>query len=143
VGFAGPRSPGADVLQKGDVIVVAHAFVTVDQAGVIAAWSEGAEKLFGHPSSEAVGRTLDLIVPESHRERHWAGFHALLGSVTAETEWDRGAVVVPVLQRDGTVLPAAVRLVVLRDALDRAAGAVGVFIADPPSADEWSHLPAL
>jgi PAS domain S-box-containing protein len=123
--------------------VVTHAFVVVDRTGVIAAWSAEAEELFGQSSSEAVGRTLDLIVPESHRDRHWAGFRAVLGGMNAETQWDRGAVVIPVLHRDGTVRPTAVRLVVLRDALERAAGAVAIFIADPPSGDEWSHLPAL
>lgn len=123
--------------------MVAHAHVTVDTGGVIAAWSAGAQELFGHTHSEAVGRTLDLIVPESHRERHWAGFRRVLGDVTAETEWDHGAVVVPILHWDGSVRSAAVRLVVLRDALDQAAGAVAVFLPGPPAGDEWAKLPAL
>ncbi|HXQ75860.1 MAG TPA: PAS domain-containing protein [Acidimicrobiales bacterium] len=51
------------------------AIVVVDRSGTIRFWSPGAETLFGHPVSGAVGATLDLIVPPHLRDRHWSGFH--------------------------------------------------------------------
>jgi PAS domain S-box-containing protein len=51
------------------------AVIFADGAGVIRLWSPGAEALFGYSAAEAVGHTLDLIVPEPLRAAHWAGFH--------------------------------------------------------------------
>jgi PAS domain S-box-containing protein len=50
------------------------AIIFADCAGVIRVWNQGAEALFGHSAAEAVGHTLDLIVPEPYRPAHWAGF---------------------------------------------------------------------
>ena len=50
------------------------AIIFADCAGVIRLWNPGAEALFGHRAAEAVGHTLDLIVPEPYRPAHWAGF---------------------------------------------------------------------
>lgn len=61
-----------------------HAVVVADATGVIQLWSRGAETLFGHPAQDAVGRTLDLIVPDDYREAHWNGFrHAMASGVAA------------------------------------------------------------
>ena len=57
--------------------LIAHApdaIIFSDCAGVIRLWNHGAETLFGHSAEEALGLTLDLIVPEPHRAAHWAGF---------------------------------------------------------------------
>jgi PAS domain S-box-containing protein len=58
----------AIVAQTPDAIVFA------DREGVIRLWNRGAEVLFGFPASEAVGASLDLIIPERFRAAHWAGF---------------------------------------------------------------------
>lgn len=57
--------------------LIAHApdaIIFADCAGVIRLWNRAAEVMFGHGASEAIGQTLDLIVPESSRTAHWAGF---------------------------------------------------------------------
>src|SRR5256885_17246595 len=57
--------------------LIAHApdaIIFADSAGVIRLWNHAAEALFGYSAAEAVGQTLDLIVPESLRAAHWAGF---------------------------------------------------------------------
>ncbi|MEI5583266.1 MULTISPECIES: hybrid sensor histidine kinase/response regulator [unclassified Agromyces] len=46
------------------------AIISTDADGVIRSWNSAAADLFGHPEAEAVGRTLDLIIPERFRERH-------------------------------------------------------------------------
>ena len=50
------------------------AIIFADRTGVIRLWNRGAETLFGYNSGEAVGHTLDLIVPEPYRTAHWDGF---------------------------------------------------------------------
>jgi PAS domain S-box-containing protein len=55
------------------------ALIFADREGVIRVWNRAAERVFGHTSAEAIGQTLDLIVPERFREAHWAGFDRALG----------------------------------------------------------------
>jgi PAS domain S-box-containing protein len=57
-----------------------------DPSGVICFWSAGAERAFGYPAAEAVGQTLDLIVPPEHREAHWNGFRRAIESGAASVE---------------------------------------------------------
>ena len=57
--------------------LIAHApdvIILADCAGVIRLWNRAAEVMFGHMAAEAIGQTLDLIVPEPYRAAHWAGF---------------------------------------------------------------------
>ena len=50
------------------------ALIRSDLEGNIADWDAGAEEFFGYSRSEVLGRSLDLVVPEEFRERHWIGF---------------------------------------------------------------------
>jgi PAS domain S-box-containing protein len=108
------------------------AVVVADTDGVVRRWDTVAEKLFGHPADAVVGRTLDVLVPEAYREAHWAAFRALMAGGGADEPSDRGAVVLPVTCRDGSRRPAAVRLMLLRDAWNRPVGAAAVLA--PPDA---------
>ncbi len=58
----------------GIVLQSPEAIVFADCAGVIGVWSPGAEALFGFSAAQAVGQSLDLIIPERFRAAHWAGF---------------------------------------------------------------------
>lgn len=102
-----------------------HAIVTVDTQGVITAWDNGAENLFGHSAAEAVGQSLDLIVPAELAEAHWAGFHRAM----AEPKLKDLAADLPVRCADGEVRHFAGRLVVLLDGLGEAVGATAIFAA--------------
>ena len=102
-----------------------HAIVLVDRDGVIRVWSPGAAKLFGYDAASAFGQTLDLIVPENYRERHWAGFGAAVSS--GRPKLDQPAANLPVVCRGGTVARFPGRLILLRDALNQVVGAMGIF----------------
>ena len=83
-----------------DAIVVANA------DGKIELWSPGAERLFGFSEGEALGQSLDLIVPEKQRERHWAGFHEVMQ--TGQSRYGPHQVFrVPAVKKDGTRLSIA------------------------------------
>jgi PAS domain S-box-containing protein len=114
------------------------ALVFAEVTGVIRIWNSGAEALFGHRAEDAVGRTLDLIVPPEYRERHWIGFRAAM--TAGDGKVDRAAANVPAMHRDGRVLRVAVRLLVIRDARDRATGALAVFAQDNEAAPPLPRL---
>ncbi len=102
-----------------------HAILVSDRAGVIQLWNDGAEELFGYTALEAIGQTLDLIVPEAQRIRHWAGFRFAMES--GKTKMELPAANLPVKCRDGRVVVFGARLVFLRDAHDEAVGALAIY----------------
>src|ERR1700691_4670698 len=117
------------------------AVVVADSTGTIQAWNTEAERLFGYPAEEIVGRTLDVIVPEPYRAQHWSGFRGVMNG--EDVEFDHGAVRVPVRHRDGSVEHCAVRLIALLDPWDRPAGAVAVFTEHQPAGEGFNPLPEL
>ena len=52
-----------------------EAVVYADLNGVIQLWNRGAEAVFGFTSEEAIGKSVDIIIPEKLRAAHWAGFN--------------------------------------------------------------------
>jgi PAS domain S-box-containing protein len=87
------------------VVDLADAVVIADSTGRITVWNESASRLFGWTSQEAVGRTLDLIIPERLRARHWAGYQQVME--TGATSYGSRLLEVPALRRDGTGLSIA------------------------------------
>jgi PAS domain S-box-containing protein len=50
------------------------AVIYADGDGIIQFWNHGAERIFGYAEREALGQSLDIIVPENLRQRHWMGY---------------------------------------------------------------------
>jgi PAS domain S-box-containing protein len=105
--------------------VTDHAIVVAGTDGIITWWSPGAEALFGHSVATAVGHSLNLIVPDALRARHWAGFRRAMEAPQVKNL----AADIPVLCADGQVKEFAGRLLVLSDGLGAALGAMGIFAA--------------
>jgi PAS domain S-box-containing protein len=59
---------------KHQSLKIPMATLTVDATGQIRAWSRQAEELLGYSRSEAVGQSVEIIIPPHLRDRHWAGF---------------------------------------------------------------------
>jgi PAS domain S-box-containing protein len=64
------------------------AVVVADAEGVIRVWNRAAERIFGYTGAEAIGQSLDLIIPERQRERHWQGYARVMAS--GETKYKDG-----------------------------------------------------
>jgi PAS domain S-box-containing protein len=75
-------------------------YVTGD--GKIAYWNKGCKKIFGFNGREALGQSLDLIIPEKHRQRHWEGFNKVLDS--CNTSYNDKLLKVPAIRKDGSKL---------------------------------------
>jgi PAS domain S-box-containing protein len=98
-----------------DAILTARsdAIVAADRDGVVRFWNPGAERLFGYPAVEAIGRTLDLIIPERLRQRHWDGFRRV--TTTGESRYgERDLLSVPASRRDGSTISVEFTIVPLR-----------------------------
>ncbi len=59
---------------------MAEELIFADRKGVIRRWSANAEALFGYTQAEALGKSLDLIIPEHLRAAHWRGYDAAIAS---------------------------------------------------------------
>ncbi len=77
------------------------AVVYADAEGLIRFWNAGAERIFGFAAAEAVGKSLDIIIPQSLRQRHWDGYHKTMA--TGETRYGAGDLLsVPAVRKDGS-----------------------------------------
>ena len=56
------------------------AIIFADREGIIRLWNARAEEMFGYAASEAVGRSLDLIIPPHLRAAHWRGYHQAIAA---------------------------------------------------------------
>ncbi|ACD93945.1 PAS domain-containing protein [Trichlorobacter lovleyi] len=89
------------------------AILISDQKGVIRYWNSGAEQMFGHTATEAVGQSLDLIIPENLRSRHWEGYWRVMAS--GETKYKTGLLSSPGVRKDGARVSLEFSMVLLRD----------------------------
>lgn len=103
---------------------MADALIFADREGVIRLWNAGAEALFGHSAGEAVGQSLDLIVPEDLRQAHWDAYHRALSE--GATKYGREALLTRTAHKDGTRIYVDMGLAVVTDGQDHAAGAVAL-----------------
>ena len=89
------------------------AILVADKEGIIRFWNSGAETLFGQTATEAVGQSLDLIIPENLRGRHWEGYERVMA--TGETKYKTGLLAAPGERKDGSRLSLEFSMVLLRD----------------------------
>ena len=77
------------------------AIIFADAEGLVRYWNHGAERLFGFSKLDAIGQTLDIIIPASLRKRHWEGYTRTIQ--TGLTRYGDGDVLsVPALRKDGS-----------------------------------------
>jgi len=76
------------------------AVILGDARGIIRLWNAGAEAIFGFTAEEAVGQSMDIIIPERLRGRHWDGYHKVMA--TGRSRYGAGELLaVPAITKDG------------------------------------------
>ena len=100
------------------------AVIYSDREGLIRLWNAGAGRMFGYSRPEALGRSLDLIIPESLRSRHWEGYHKVMAAGTSRYESDLLAV--PALKKDGGRISVEFTLVPIQDEEGRLQGIAAI-----------------
>jgi PAS domain S-box-containing protein len=95
--FTGPMIGEAILKANSDAIVAS------DCDGIIRFWNPGAARIFGYGPQDAIGQSLDLMIPERLRARHWEAYHNVMA--TGQSRYSAGELLcVPGLRRDGTPL---------------------------------------
>jgi PAS domain S-box-containing protein len=89
------------------------AMLISDREGIVRFWNSGAEQMFGHTAAEAIGQSLDLIIPENLRGRHWEGYHRVMAS--GETKYKTGLLSSPGIRKDGSRVSLEFSMVLLHD----------------------------
>jgi PAS domain S-box-containing protein len=64
----------------------ADAVVCSDRSGAIIRWNRASIALFGYSAEEALGQSVDLIIPEHLRAPHWSGFDAAMARGATKLE---------------------------------------------------------
>ena len=96
-----------------------------DQDGMIRYWNAGCERIFGFTADEALGQSLDIMIPENLRARHWDGFRETMR--TGRTRYGAGDLLaVPALRKDGSRISVEFSIVPFRDGAGRMVGIAAV-----------------
>ena len=96
------------------------AILFADREGKIRLWNSGAETVFGYTEKEALGQSLDLIVPERQRPRHWEGWEKVMAS--GVTKYGRDPLAVPAMRKDGSRISIEFNVVLIRAGSGELAG---------------------
>ncbi len=100
------------------------ALVCSDTQGVIVGWNGAAQALFGHTAAEALGQSLDLIIPERLRAAHWAGFDRALAQ--GRTVHGHGAILTRAVTRSGDTIYVEMSFAILTREDGQVTGAVSM-----------------
>ena len=87
------------------VHAIGDAVVISDPHGAITLWNPAAERIFGFTQEDALGQSLDLIIPERLRGRHWEGYEKTMA--TGQTRYGNDLLRVPSVHKDGRALSIA------------------------------------
>jgi len=100
------------------------AVIFADREGAIRLWNSGAEKMFGYNSSEALGESLDIIIPERLRDRHWSGYRQVMAS--GVTRYGEQLLAVPAVRKDGARISIEFTILLVRNAAGELIGSAAV-----------------
>ncbi len=98
------------------------AVIFADTGGAIQAWNPAAEALFGFAAADAIGRHLDIIIPDQFREAHWKGYHRALAA--GETKYRGQALATRARRADGRECYVEMTFTIVKDAAGAALGAL-------------------
>jgi PAS domain S-box-containing protein len=89
------------------------AIICGDPEGIIRLWNQGAEEIFGWTADEAIGQSMDLIIPEKHRAKHWSGYSEVMEKGTSKYGHD--VLAVPALTKSGQRISIEFSVVLLKN----------------------------
>jgi PAS domain S-box-containing protein len=106
------------------VDAIGDAIVISDASGAIILWNPAAERMFGFTQEEALGQSLDIIIPERLRGRHWSGYEKTMA--TGETRYGHDVLRVPAIDKEGRSMSIAFTVALLHSADSKVSGIVAV-----------------
>jgi PAS domain S-box-containing protein len=114
-----------DAIAQAILSTTSDAIIAADREGFIRFWNPGAERIFGHTSGAAIGQSLDIIIPERLRERHWKGYRRVIE--TSESRYSDGGILsVPAITKDGAAISVEFTIIPLLDEKGELIGMVAI-----------------
>jgi PAS domain S-box-containing protein len=110
------------------VSAVGDAVVVSDASGAITLWNKAAERLFGYTEAEALGQSLDLMIPERMRQRHWEGYQKTME--TGTTRYGTEVLKVPAVDKAGRSFSIAFTVALLYSPDNKVSGIAAVIRDD-------------
>ena len=107
---------------------LADAVVIADAAGTIVLWNRAATTLFGWDGADVIGRSLDVIIPERLRARHWEGYQRVME--TGHTDYGTRLLEVPAIHHDGHTISIAFTVTLLTQPGERRPDAIAAVLRD-------------
>jgi len=120
--------PEMSIVYEQVLEALGDAVVICDGDGEIRFWNAAAERLFGFTPAEALGSSLDLIIPKRLRELHWTGFDKAIA--TGQTRYAHDVLHVPATHKDGRALSIAFTVGLLLGPERKVTGLVAVIRDD-------------
>jgi PAS domain S-box-containing protein len=115
----------SDTLAKAVLSTSSDAIIAADREGIIRFWNPGAERIFGYARGAAIGRSLDIIIPERLRKRHWDGYRQVIKS--GVSRYGQGEILaVPGIKEDGAQVSIEFTIVPLRDGTGELTGLAAI-----------------
>ncbi|HEY7579177.1 MAG TPA: PAS domain S-box protein [Acetobacteraceae bacterium] len=104
---------------------MSDAVVYADAEGTIRVWNRGAVRIFGFTEAEALGQSLDIIIPANLRERHWHGYRETMR--TGRSRYADGQLLsVPAIRKDGARISVEFIIVPFADETGRMIGIAAI-----------------
>jgi PAS domain S-box-containing protein len=121
------QNPSLNLAGLADAILTtaSDAIIATDRDGLITFWNPGATRIFGYSNDEAMGNTLDIIIPENLRKRHWDGYRNTMATGTSRYG-ESDLLAVPGMKKDGTRISVEFTIVILRDAQGQTSGTAAI-----------------
>lgn len=101
-----------------------EAIIFADREGMIRLWNAGAETVFGHTTTEALGQSLDIIIPERLRRAHWDGFNRAVN--TGQQKYVNRVLSTRSMHKNGTKLYVDLSFALVRNEAGSVVGALAV-----------------
>jgi PAS domain S-box-containing protein len=112
------------------IAAIGDGVMVCDANGAITLWNPACERLFGHTEAEVLGQSMDMIIPERLRKRHWEGYDKTMAS--GITKYGHDVLRVPAVNKQGESLSIAFSVALLHDA-DGKVSAIAAVIRDETS----------
>ncbi|WP_417516322.1 PAS domain S-box protein [Minwuia sp.] len=118
---------------------IPDAVVYCDARGHIRFWNRGAERIFGYSAAEALGQSLDIIIPERLRKRHWNGYFNMMKTGKSRHDADE-MLSVPATTRSGATISVQFSVAPLKDENGAIEGIISILRDETETYNELRRL---
>ncbi len=118
------EKPSESTLSTDILRCMPEAVIFADLNGIIQDWNPGAETVFGFTATEALGQSLDLIIPERMRKAHWDGYNKAIAR--SGTLPGRTSMITRSLHKNGDQIYVDMSFAMVKDAQDQLLGSLAV-----------------